>query len=86
MVMAYIKGWPATRRRIYARDGGICGWCYKPVAWDDFDLDHVVPRVLGGGNEDANLTTSHKRCNRGRSANVTRAKGHHLPWSTPSRW
>ena len=53
MVMAYIKGWPATRRRIYARDGGICGWCHKPVAWDDYDVDHIVPRVRGQCGDDS---------------------------------
>lgn len=83
--MRYIKGWPATRKRIYRQQDGICYWCGKPVAWDDYDLDHRLERVMGGGNEDSNLVVSHKRCNRKRSTHVTRKRAP-LPHAAPSRW
>ena len=86
MVMKQPRGWRATRARIYLRDGGVCWWCHKPVAWDDYDLDHLVERARGGGHEDYNLVTAHKGCNRGRSANVGRTHKVVMPYASPSRW
>ena len=61
---------PVKRHRIYERDGWSCGLCgletlKRYVAGDPLSpsLDHVVPRSLGGGNEDENLRTAHIKCN-----------------------
>jgi len=61
---------PVKRHRIYERDGWSCGLCgletlKRYVAGDPLSpsLDHVVPRSLGGGNEDENLRAAHIKCN-----------------------
>ena len=61
---------PVKRHRIYERDGWSCGLCgletlKRHVAGDPLSpsLDPVVPRSLGGGNEDENLRTAHIKCN-----------------------
>ncbi|HKA97833.1 MAG TPA: HNH endonuclease [Streptosporangiaceae bacterium] len=51
------------RRRVWERDGGRCGLCGEPVAYDEMHLDHVVPRIRGGTDSLANLRVTHGRCN-----------------------
>ncbi len=65
------------RQRIYARDGGTCGFCGRPVEFARMNLDHILPRIAGGGDEDDNLQLAHPACNF--SAN---AKGHKRPSGT----
>jgi len=67
---------PATRRRIYARDGHRCVWCRKKITPkglpEDYSMgeaatvDHVVPRSRGGTNATSNLITSCNLCNQRR--------------------
>jgi hypothetical protein len=50
-----------TRRlRIMFRDGGKCIKC---AATDDLSIDHIVPIVKGGSDEDDNLRTLCRSCN-----------------------
>jgi len=58
-------GWSyqAKRRRILERDLYLCWLCGGPGA---DSVDHVIPRVQGGTNEDANLRAAHLGCNSGR--------------------
>ena len=51
---------------------------------DDYDLDHVVPRYLGGGNEDSNLAVTHRRCNRSAGQALRTIKA--LPSARVGRW
>ncbi|HEU5024644.1 MAG TPA: HNH endonuclease signature motif containing protein [Spirillospora sp.] len=71
------KGWKATRKRIIARDGGVCQWsmdaqgttrCGQPAT----DVDHIVPVFTANSEaelerleQDHNLrllcTTHHRR-------------------------
>ncbi len=44
-----------NRRNIYARDGNQCQYCGKSFATKELTLDHVKPRVQGGGNSWTNL-------------------------------
>lgn len=54
--------WRLIRERILKRDGYVCQLC-----GDDerarLTVDHIVPRRLGGNDEDSNLQTLCKRCN-----------------------
>jgi hypothetical protein len=52
------------RRAIWERDGGICGICKEPVAFEDMQLDHVLPRSFNGPDGSENLQPSHEPCNR----------------------
>lgn len=51
------------RLRIYARDGFCCRYCLTG-AGGVLTLDHVVPLCKGGTNDDSNLVTCCRRCNR----------------------
>lgn len=48
---------------IYAKDGGICGICGKPLEMSDFSIDHIVPISKGGGHVEGNVHSAHKLCN-----------------------
>ena len=78
-----IRGWKATRRRVYSRDHGLCWVCGLQADADNFDLDHVIARQYGGEDKDYNLRVAHPSCNRGRTPRAQKVR---LPWATPSRW
>ena len=48
------------RLKVLARDGRVCQYC---GAEDANQVDHVVPKVAGGGDELDNLLTSCRECN-----------------------
>ena len=52
-----------NRRNIYARDGNRCQYCGKHFSTRELTLDHVVPRVQGGGNAWTNLVCACVTCN-----------------------
>jgi 5-methylcytosine-specific restriction endonuclease McrA len=57
-------GNPAMRAAIHARERGFCFYCLRRVeAEEENTLDHVVPRVEGGGNSYRNLVSCCPDCN-----------------------
>jgi 5-methylcytosine-specific restriction endonuclease McrA len=52
-----------NRRNIYARDANRCQYCGRHFSTKELTLDHVVPRVQGGGNAWTNLVCACVRCN-----------------------
>ncbi len=52
-----------NRRNIYARDHNRCQYCGKQFATRELTLDHIVPRVQGGGNSWVNLVCACVGCN-----------------------
>ena len=67
-------GWPHQKARKAAlarlRDGDPCPRCGQPMyRAQRLDLDHVIPRVLGGGQGPKVL--SHAACNRSHGARIT---------------
>lgn len=44
------------------RDGDVCGICDE-IMVDDFSIDHIEPRNMGGSNEPENLRLAHYFCN-----------------------
>jgi hypothetical protein len=63
------------RRAIWERDRGICGICGEPVDWADLDIDHTVPRMVGGSDALENLRASHHLCNMNRGVKDRRQHG-----------
>jgi len=61
------KGNKKLRVRLYARDNGICQLCMEPVSFEEFTIDHVIPRAKGGSNNIDNLQIAHDKCNEGKS-------------------
>lgn len=52
-----------NRRNIYARDGNRCQYCGCIFAVKELTLDHITPRVQGGGNSWTNLVCACLACN-----------------------
>ena len=64
----------ARRRRLWERDGGICGFCGEPVPFGEMDIDHRIPRAAGGTDDEDNLRCAHRRCNRAQPGKERRGK------------
>lgn len=52
-----------TRQNIYDRDKNTCQYCGKTVDKRDLNLDHIIPRHLGGRTTWENVVCSCKECN-----------------------
>jgi hypothetical protein len=52
-------------RGVAARAGHRCEYCHAPEAVFNFpfEVEHVVPVLLGGGHDDANLALACRSCN-----------------------
>lgn len=76
----------ALLRQLYDAQGRVCPACGvrmppwgEPALQQDLpSLDHVVPRVRGGGNHAGNMLAMHVRCNS--------AKGDRLPTGCELIW
>lgn len=73
------SGWisKGTRQAIYERDGWVCYLCSEKVdtsgdPWSDRfpSLDHILPRSLGGTDDESNLATAHRVCNSRKGAKL----------------
>ena len=53
--------WSKIRLRILRRDSYCCQQCGQDQG--KLHVDHIVPRRLGGGDNDANLQTLCQKCN-----------------------
>ena len=51
------------RKRVYEKTDSRCGYCGIEVSVYDDPVDHIVPRSLGGKNNDENLMASCHPCN-----------------------
>ena len=66
---------PASRRKIYDRDGWTCYLCGDVLSGDtlpntpkSLTLDHIKPRSLGGSDDPSNLATCCRECNSAKGA------------------
>lgn len=55
---------------LLADQDGRCALCDGPLELDEHEVDHVVPFVYGGGNEQANIQLAHPGCNRSKGADI----------------
>jgi uncharacterized protein YdaU (DUF1376 family) len=60
-----IDEWKITRLRIFFRDRYICTYC--KLRSKNLECDHIIPVSRGGSNDDSNLTTACRKCNRRKS-------------------
>ena len=56
------------RFEIFKRDHFICQYCGRTPPEAILEVDHIVPRVSQGTDEESNLITSCFECNRGKGA------------------
>jgi 5-methylcytosine-specific restriction endonuclease McrA len=78
-------GWAKLRTATFARWGRQCWRCGAYAT----TVDHVVPRVLGGGHELANLRPACRRCNYSTGAavgNRLRGQAVYQTWPSSRRW
>lgn len=59
---------PRVRYQVLRRDNFACRYCGRPAPVVALEVDHVVPRALGGTNDPSNLVTACADCNRGKAA------------------
>lgn len=57
------KGEQKSKREILYEASPFCKYCNKPLAFNSFTLDHVVPKSKGGTNALSNLVVSCYDCN-----------------------
>ena len=71
---------PTERReleeRLCARQNGLCYLCEKPIDLvlhrDSLEIDHIIPIVSSGKDEENNFALTHEICNRRKSASDLR--------------
>lgn len=62
----------ALLKELCRAQAGLCGLCgVRLEPWDDIDVDHILPRSLGGGNDRENLQATHARCNQKKGNRVS---------------
>ena len=53
------------RGRIFNKTDGKCAYCGDPLEpFGNWEIDHVLPKSRGGGNEITNLSAACHSCNR----------------------
>ena len=55
---------PDIRHALYGMQEGVCVGCEQMFGFRHFELDHIVPRAKGGGNQRENLQLLCGSCNR----------------------
>lgn len=52
------------RRELWATRAHVCALCGKEIlCYDAMDVDHILPKSLGGPDDDDNLQLTHRSCN-----------------------
>lgn len=64
------RKWSA-RKRIWEITGGYCAYCHNPLD-SAFEVDHVVPRFLGGPDRKINMLPACYSCNIQKGAGLPR--------------
>jgi len=60
-----------SKRKVFERDGNVCGYCGKLCSTKDRTIDHIFPVSKGGStNEYTNVVTACRTCN-GKKGNKT---------------
>ncbi len=74
----YRREVPFSRKNILTRDAHTCQYCGLELAASELTIDHIVPKVLGGGNDWTNVATSCKSCNIRKGGRTPRQAGMRL--------
>ena len=67
MITDYGKNYKMTKKEeriaIFNKYNGHCAYCGKQIIYKDMQVDHIFPKISGGGNDFDNLNPSCRRCN-----------------------
>jgi 5-methylcytosine-specific restriction endonuclease McrA len=66
---------PLSRHAIMLRDGYSCQYCGSTPHRSQLTIDHVIPKVRGGGSSWDNLVCACKQCNQTKGARTPREAG-----------
>ena len=69
---------PLSRHTIMLRDGFSCQYCGSTPHRSQLTIDHVIPKVRGGGSTWENLVCACKQCNQTKGARTPREAGMRL--------
>lgn len=64
-----------TRKNIYLRDRNTCQYCGRSFKENELNLDHVLPRRLGGATTWTNIVCSCVECNLRKGEKTVEASG-----------
>jgi 5-methylcytosine-specific restriction endonuclease McrA len=64
-----------SRHNIYARDNNTCQYCGRKYSRSELNLDHVIPRSLGGTSTWENIVCSCLACNRQKGGQTPQGAG-----------
>jgi len=64
-----------SRRGVYLRDQGICGYCLKYLSYNASTIDHIIPVSRGGNNTWQNAALACKECNNKKGAKTPEEAG-----------
>jgi len=64
-----------SRYNIYARDKCTCQYCGQRLPREELNLDHVIPRSLGGSSAWENVVCSCQSCNRRKGGGTPQESG-----------
>jgi 5-methylcytosine-specific restriction endonuclease McrA len=68
----YKKGVKFSRHNLYLRDLYQCQYCADTFNVKDLTIDHVIPKVSGGGTNWENCVTACKSCNSKKGSKLQR--------------
>ena len=75
------KSW---RKAIWAKSNNLCAHCGKRTPPNQQTVDHVIPIVLGGGNDSRNLMPLCAKCNKDKASGEIIPETYYryaLPWA-----
>lgn len=62
--MSTTSGGKLNRRKVYELTNGRCAYCGRPLDYNDFHVDHIIPKKRGGATYSyKNLFASCPECN-----------------------
>ncbi len=71
--MAHRKVGRSLRQQLLRRARHRCEYCqsHEDLLGDDLQIDHIIPLVKGGTNDERNLCVACSRCNRNKGVQVS---------------
>ena len=84
--MSSSKNWKTI---IWKKSNGICAHCGRKASFQQQTIDHVIPQILGGGNDPRNLMPLCKHCNASRASGEIIPDTYYryaAPWALDELW
>ena len=83
MVRQFSRVPTLTKQMLLARDRYVCAYCAQRFAFEQLDMEHILPKSRGGADSWMNLVTACKACNHHKSNRTPQEAGmklHYVPY------